>query len=303
MDGKNSVNNRCRIAKHFRPKWNRSCAYFIGTSSHCVFSNTIQNELAAYGVSGPVLGLALDYLTGHYHIGKDIHEVRPLNGLKSDAIEDNMSTKHALRCPVTKLTIDQLQYLACNLLDHITYEGQITIKGVNAICGTNWLSDQMRKSLIWSSRLQARAGAGKSYVVRHLIANSRYVATIKSRARTQSTQQWSGKPKRIGQDDSSQARDHRPYERKKGLSRQESPDSAGRLSQCFIGEIMNESNNVLSLQVARERACQAKAASDRQISKRSNRRLLERLEAENAQLRDCVGELMLEIQALHDGTK
>jgi hypothetical protein len=36
---------------------------------------------------------------------------------------------------------------------HITYEGQITIKGVNAICGTNWLSDhwlsdQMKKSLI-----------------------------------------------------------------------------------------------------------------------------------------------------------
>jgi hypothetical protein len=66
---------------------------------------------------------------------------------------------------------------------------------------------------------------------------------------------------------------------------------------------MNESsrskrvNNVLSLQVARERACQAKAASDRQISKRSNQRL--RLEAENAQLRDCVVELMLEIQALH----
>jgi hypothetical protein len=83
-----------------------------------------------------------------------------------------MSTKHALRCPVTKLTINQLQYLGCNLLDtiphrkwahgivrslvmkgHITYEGQITIKGVNAICGTNWLSDhwlsdQMKKSLI-----------------------------------------------------------------------------------------------------------------------------------------------------------
>jgi cell division protein FtsB len=57
---------------------------------------------------------------------------------------------------------------------------------------------------------------------------------------------------------------------------------------------MNESsrskrvNNVLSLQVARER---------------SNQRLLERLEAENAQLRDCVVELMLEIQALHDGAK
>jgi hypothetical protein len=70
---------------------------------------------------------------------------------------------------------------------------------------------------------------------------------------------------------------------------------------------MNESSrskgvkNVLSLQVARERTRQAKAASDRQISKRSNQRLLERLEAENAQLRDCVMQLMLEIQALHDG--
>jgi hypothetical protein len=31
---------------------------------------------------------------------------------------------------------------------HITYEGQITIKGVNAIGATNWLSDQMEKSLI-----------------------------------------------------------------------------------------------------------------------------------------------------------
>ena len=92
-------------------------------------------------------------------------------------------------------------------------------------------------------------------------------------------------------------------ERKKELLRQKSPDSAGRLSQCFIGEIMNESKNVLSLQVARERACQAKAPSDRQISKRSNQRLLEPLEAENAQLRDCVVELMLEIQALHNGAK
>jgi hypothetical protein len=75
------------------------------------------------------------------------------------------------------------------------------------------------------------------------------------------------------------------------------------------GLIMSESSrskgvkNVLSLQVARERTRQAKAASDRQISKRSNQRLLERLEAENAQLRDLVVELMLEIQALHDGAK
>src|SRR5215813_592744 len=73
--------------------------------------------------------------------------------------------------------------------------------------------------------------------------------------------------------------------------------------------IMNESSrskgvkNVLSLQVAGERTHQAKAASDRQISERTNERLLERLEAENAQLRDCVVELMLEIQAWHDGAK
>src|SRR5262249_58598601 len=58
------------------------------------------------------------------------------------------------------------------------------------------------------------------------------------------------------------------------------------------GLIMNESSrskgvkNVLSLQVARERTRQAKAASDRQISKRSDHRPLERLEAANAQLRD-----------------
>jgi hypothetical protein len=43
MGGKNSVNNRCRIAKHFRPKLKSKLRYFIGTSSHCVFSNTIQN--------------------------------------------------------------------------------------------------------------------------------------------------------------------------------------------------------------------------------------------------------------------
>ena len=48
------------------------------------------------------------------------------------------------------------------------------------------------------------------------------------------------------------------------------------------GLIMNESSrskgvkNVVSLQLARERTRQAKAASDRQISKRSNQRLLER---------------------------
>jgi hypothetical protein len=87
------------------------------------------------------------------------------------------------------------------------------------------------------------------------------------------------------------------------------PSHSGRLQDGGDSMIMNESSrpkgvkNVLSLQVARERTRQAKAVSDRQISKRSNQRLLERLEAENAQLRDCVMELMLEIQALHDGAK
>ena len=66
---------------------------------------------------------------------------------------------------------------------------------------------------------------------------------------------------------------------------------------------MNESKNVLSLQVARERACQAKVASDRQISKRSNQRLLERREAENARLRRIVVDLLLKIQALRDSAR
>ena len=61
--------------------------------------------------------------------------------------------------------------------------------------------------------------------------------------------------------------------------------------------------NVLSLQAARERGRQPKGASGRQVSKRSNQRLLERLEAENALLRSRVMELMLEIQALRDGAK
>ena len=67
---------------------------------------------------------------------------------------------------------------------------------------------------------------------------------------------------------------------------------------------MNESSrskrvkNVLSLQLAPEAL-----AKQQPLSERSNQRLRERLEAENAQLRDCVVELMREIQALHDGAK
>ena len=84
------------------------------------------------------------------------------------------------------------------------------------------------------------------------------------------------------------------------------PTTKAGMASCVGSDMSSRSKgvkNVLSLQVARERACQAKVASDRQISKRSNQRLLERLEAENAQLRDCVVELMLEIHALHDGAK
>jgi hypothetical protein len=71
-------------------------------------------------------------------------------------------------------------------------------------------------------------------------------------------------------------------------------------------------NNVLSLQLARERAWQARGGSngvwnsettglDGQSA--SNPRLLERLEAENAQLRGSVVELVLQIQALRDGAR
>ena len=60
----------------------------------------------------------------------------------------------------------------------------------------------------------------------------------------------------------------------------------------------NRITNVVSLQVAREQ----RGASNRLVSKRSNQRLLERLEAENAQLRGSVVDLMLQIQALRDGS-
>jgi len=59
MGEKNSVNNRCRIAKHFRPKRNRSCAYFIGLlriACLVILYKTCRDpdeELAADGISGP----------------------------------------------------------------------------------------------------------------------------------------------------------------------------------------------------------------------------------------------------------
>ena len=54
--------------------------------------------------------------------------------------------------------------------------------------------------------------------------------------------------------------------------------------------------NVVSLQVARERRHLPRGDSNRHVSKG----LLERLEAENAQLRGSVVELALQIQALRD---
>ena len=61
--------------------------------------------------------------------------------------------------------------------------------------------------------------------------------------------------------------------------------------------------NVVSLQVARERARLPRDGSHRYVSKRSNQKLLERLEAENAQLRGNVVHLLLQIQALRDGAR
>jgi hypothetical protein len=58
--------------------------------------------------------------------------------------------------------------------------------------------------------------------------------------------------------------------------------------------------NVLSLQLARDRARQSRGGSD-VLS--VNGRLLERLEAENEQLRRSVVDLMLQIQALRDDTR
>jgi hypothetical protein len=77
-------------------------------------------------------------------------------------------------------------------------------------------------------------------------------------------------------------------------------------------------NNVVSLQLARERAWQPRRGSSGHAFKRlglpgwnsettglderstSTQRSLERLEAENAQLRSSVVELVLQIQALRD---
>jgi hypothetical protein len=75
-------------------------------------------------------------------------------------------------------------------------------------------------------------------------------------------------------------------------------------------------SHVLSLQLARERACRLRGGSNGYAFKRlalplwnsaitglDERIFLERLEAENAQLRRSVVELVLQIQALRDGAE
>ena len=69
---------------------------------------------------------------------------------------------------------------------------------------------------------------------------------------------------------------------------------------------IRQKKNVLILQLARDRARQSRGGSNVSVSNSEttefgNQRLLERLEAENAELRRSVVHLLLQIQALRDG--
>ena len=64
----------------------------------------------------------------------------------------------------------------------------------------------------------------------------------------------------------------------------------------------NRMKNVLSLQVGREHARQPRGGPNGHVSKVSDQRV-ERLKAENEQLRDSVVDLMLIIQTLRDGDR
>jgi hypothetical protein len=70
--------------------------------------------------------------------------------------------------------------------------------------------------------------------------------------------------------------------------------------------------NVLSLQLARDRVRQSRGGSNPHVSlavsnsettEFGNQRRLERLESENAQLRRSVVELVLQVHALRDGAR
>jgi len=65
----------------------------------------------------------------------------------------------------------------------------------------------------------------------------------------------------------------------------------------------NKTKNVLSLQVAREHDGQPTGSPNGPVPKHRNQRPLEQLEAENAQFRECVVDLMLQIQALRDDAR
>jgi hypothetical protein len=67
--------------------------------------------------------------------------------------------------------------------------------------------------------------------------------------------------------------------------------------------IKEERENVLSLQRARNRVWQQRGGSNAPVGLAANQRPLERLEAENAELRSSVVELVLQIQALRDGAR
>jgi hypothetical protein len=60
---------------------------------------------------------------------------------------------------------------------------------------------------------------------------------------------------------------------------------------------------VLSLQLALEHAWQQRGGSNGPAGLSANQRPLERLEAENAQLRGHVVELLLQLQALREGAR
>src|SRR5262249_53228324 len=98
----------------------------------------------------------------------------------------------------------------------------------------------------------------------------------------------------------------------RGKGRARFPHAARRSAQpivgiqgCFMKEISrsNRMKNVLSLQVAREHARQPRGGSNGHVSKLSDHRARERLEAENARLRDSVVDLLLQIQVLRDGAR
>jgi cell division protein FtsB len=65
----------------------------------------------------------------------------------------------------------------------------------------------------------------------------------------------------------------------------------------------NRRKDVLSLQLALEHAWQQRGGSNAPVGLSANQRALERLKAENAQLRRSVVELVLQIQALRDGAR